>query len=77
MTEALAIEVVSWFIDTMADQIVSGGKVVLREFGTLSPKITPARDYTHPQTGVPLHVEERATIGFRPAEILIDRIRNR
>lgn len=77
MTGPDAHAAVSWFFDTMFDQIGSGGKMVIKGFGTFSPRITPARDYKHPQTGVPLHVEERANVLFRPSGILIDRIRGR
>lgn len=69
-----ATEVVGWFFDTIAEQVVGGGEVVIRGFGSFKPYHKPPKNWTNPKTGVPSRTEGGTTVVFRPGEPFVARL---
>lgn len=74
MTTKQANEVVTWFFDTIADQVVGGGNVTIKGFGTFKPRHAPARSGSHPKTGIPFVSAPKTTMHFTVAGPLAERL---
>lgn len=62
------------FLEDVTAVIAGGGKVNLRGFGVLEPRVRPAGVYRKPDTGEALEVPPRRTVVLRPARVLLRRL---
>lgn len=75
LTIPVAEQMAAWFFDTIADQIVSGGSVVIKGFGAFHPRHHPPRAYLNPKTGVPGVSAAKTSLHFSPSSVLLERLK--
>lgn len=68
---------VSWFFDTIADQVVAGGSVVIRGFGGFHPKHIPSRKSFNFAAGRVIETAPKINLHFTPAESLAHRLKGK
>jgi DNA-binding protein HU-beta len=59
---------------TMSHAVVTEGRFAYPGFGTFTVRERAARPGRNPQTGQPITIQARKTVGFRPASALKDRL---
>jgi integration host factor subunit beta len=69
-----ATRVVEIFFDTVTDSLVSGGRIELRGFGTISVKECKARIARNPSTNEKIMVSDRVMPYYRAGKELKERI---
>lgn len=74
LTLPVAEQVVSWFFGTIADQIESGGSVVIRGFGSFQPRHHPPANKYNPRTGLVGVSAAKTSLHFVPSEGLVERL---
>src|SRR3954453_14508268 len=62
--------VVDSLLTAVTKALASGERVHLRGFGSFVPKETKARQGRNPQTGEPIQIAAKKTVGFKPAKDL-------
>ena len=60
--------IVSAILDRIADALVAGERVELRDFGAYTVTTRRARTGRNPKTGEPVLVDEKASIRFKPGK---------
>ena len=68
LTKAKAKLVVNELINSIQEELRSGGKVTLTGFGTFQAKKQAARKGRNPQTGEPMQIPAKRTIKFTTGE---------
>src|SRR3954463_5443980 len=63
-------DVVDSLLTAVTKAVASGERVDLRGFGSFVPKETKARQGRNPQTGEPIQIAAKKTVGFKPAKDL-------
>ena len=66
--------VVATILDSIADTLVTDGRVELRGFGAFSVRKREARKARNPKNGAEVHIGERRSIYFRTGKELRERI---
>ena len=59
---------------TLSHAVVTEGRFAYPGFGTFTVRERAARPGHNPQTGQPITIQARKTVGFRPASALKDRL---
>ena len=80
LTEDEAAQIVVLVFDTIAAQLIAGGRVELRRFGAFSTRTRSPRMSWNPHANEPLRVSRKRLIYFRPGKDLrehVDALRTR
>jgi integration host factor subunit beta len=77
LTQRDAERVVRTIFETITQNLVEGGRVELRGFGTLSVRRRDARKGRNPRTGEPVDVEAKGAVYFRPGKEMKHRLNAR
>jgi integration host factor subunit beta len=67
---------VNTVLDSVADELVTGGRVELRGFGAFSVRKREARKARNPKNGKEVFIGERHAIYFRTGKELRERVNN-
>lgn len=68
-------QVINTTLDVIIEELVRGGEVSLRGFGTFATKETPARTITNPRTGKVMQIPKRSRVCFTVGKSLKATIR--
>lgn len=74
VTKALAGQFVQSFVDSVTDELATGGEVTLIGFGTFSTKNRSARTGRNPRTGEALQISEARLPTFKAGKTLKDAV---
>lgn len=66
---------VAWLFDAMADQIVSGGSVVIKGFGAFHPKHVPSRRSFNIRARRVIETAPKVTLHFAPGLTIMERLK--
>lgn len=72
LTISDASEVVDLFFDKMTEALRKGEAITIRGFGTISTKVSPAREGHNPKTMEPVHIPAKVKPRFKPSKALTD-----
>lgn len=68
VNKGVADEVITAFMNVVTDEVCSGGKVRILDFGTFELNTRPARTCYSPATGKKVQVEERKYPVFKASQ---------
>ncbi len=71
-----AKELVQTLLDTIADEISTGNRLELRDFGVFEPRVRNARKARNPKTNEPVSVGPKVVIGFKAGKKMSERAQN-
>ena len=74
ITQADALDIVDFLFNEISDEIDAGNEVNITNFGKFYIKKSSSRKIFHPETGLPIDVEEKYRVNFKPSKTLKDRI---
>lgn len=74
ITRREAEVVVSTVFSAISDELVSGGRIELRGFGSFSIKTRESRTGRNPKTGESVYVPAKAVPHFKPGKELRERV---
>ncbi len=60
-----AKEIVQTVLDQIIDEIASGNRLELRDFGVFEPRVRAARKARNPRTNESVRVDAKAVVGFK------------
>lgn len=69
-----ASEIVEAVFAIIKDKLRSGEKVKISGFGTFAVNRKRARQGRNPQTGVPITIDSRSVLAFKPSQVLKERV---
>ena len=67
---------VSCFFDEITNQLVDGGRVEIRGFGTITPRARGERVGRNPQTGEDVQISAKRALHFTPSGVLSKSLAN-
>jgi len=67
-------EIVEAVFVIIKDKLRSGEKVKISGFGTFAVNHKRARQGRNPQTGVPITIDSRSVLTFKPSQVLKERV---
>ena len=65
---------VKMMLDQIAACLASGGRIEIRDFGSFSLRLRPARVARNPRTGTPVSLPARYAPNFKPGKRLRERV---
>ena len=68
--EEKIIEMTNHVLEHIADRLYSGDSLEIRGFGTIKPKIRPARHKHNPRTREGVEVEESVSLTYKPSRLI-------
>jgi len=74
LSKAAAARVLELIHENITEALVSGGKVVLADWGTYAISQRAARSGRNPQTGETIQIAASTSVKFKPAKKLKDKV---
>ena len=70
-TKAFASDAVNDVLGIIQSELVHGGTVELKGFGSFKVRSRPAREGHDPRTGKPMTIAARRVVTFKPSSVLL------
>jgi nucleoid DNA-binding protein len=69
-----AKEIIQIFLDQVVEELASGNRLELRNFGVFEPRIQSARKARNPRTNEVVHVDSKAVVAFKAGKEMGEKV---